>query len=132
MHRSSEGEDLSDQEEMVSVPDARGSGDAVCGAGRRWVSESSPSAGENSTAGNMTNNSPDVPTVTSGATRTGTGTRTRTPIEGETKGDACFTECFLIPSRPNSVSTCWILWCELCAVVDFVAGREEEGGFAVH
>ena len=61
MHASSVGEDLSDEEEMVSDPDARGSGDAVCGAGRRWGSESSPSAGENSTAGNVTNNSPRVP-----------------------------------------------------------------------
>ena len=62
MHPSSEEEDLSDLEETVSDPEARGSGDALHNAGRRWGSESSPSAGDNSTVGDMKNNNPHRPT----------------------------------------------------------------------
>ena len=54
MHPSSG--DRPEEEDMVSDPEARGSGEAVC-RGREWGSDTSPE-GENDTARNETNNSP--------------------------------------------------------------------------
>ena len=57
MRPSSESEDLSAEEETVSDPGARGSGEPVC-VGREWGLDTSPFVWENGTAGNETNNSP--------------------------------------------------------------------------